>query len=153
MAIVNNNKAKIHVGRPTAYDPKYCDEIMDYFDIEPHFETPVIITYKDGTTKEEVKLLPSDLPTLAGFAVKIGVHRDTINQWSKDYKEFSDAIKRAKECQENILVTNGLQNLYAQPFAIMASKNILNWRDKKDITTDEEKINTGVIVLPEQNDK
>jgi len=153
MPIVNNNTVKVHVGRPSSYDKKYCDEIIDYFDIEPHFETPVVITYKDGTTKEEVKLMPSDLPTLAGFAVKIGVCRDTLNQWSKDHEEFSDAIKRAKECQENILVTNGLQNLYAQPFAIMASKNILNWRDKKDITTDDEKLNTGVVFLPEQNAK
>jgi len=144
----NKNIVKLHAGQPTKYDKKYCDEIMDYFDIEPHFETPVIITYKDGTTKEEVKFLPSDLPTLAGFAVKIGVHRDTLNEWSKNNPEFSVAIKRAKECQENILITNGLQNLYAQPFAIMASKNILNWRDKKDITSDDEKLETVHIYKP-----
>ncbi len=140
MAIVNKNIIKAHVGRPTKYNSKYCDDIIKFFDIEPHFETPVTITYKDGSTKEEIKLMPSDLPTLAGFAVKIGVHRDTINSWSKEHKEFSDSIKRAKECQENILVTNGLQGLYAQPFAIMASKNILNWRDKQDVTSDDKKV-------------
>jgi len=128
----NTNTKKVHLGAPTKYDPKYCKKIIDYFDIEPHFETPVVTTYKDGTTKEEIKLIPSDLPTLAGFAVKIGVHRDTLNQWAKDHKEFSAAIKRSKECQENLLVTNGLQGLYAQPFAVFTAKNVMGWRDKSD---------------------
>jgi DNA-packaging protein gp3 len=140
MPIVNKNTVKAHEGRPTKYRPKFCEDLIKYFDIEPHFETPVTITFKNGTTKEEVKLMPSDLPTLAGFAVKIGVHRDTITEWAtaKDNKgqlkhpEFSVAIKRAKEFQENILVTNGLQGLYAQPFAILTAKNILNWRDKNE---------------------
>src|SRR3990167_9869523 len=119
-------------GRPTKYDPKYCEEILKYFDIEPHFETPVITTYKDGTTKEEVKFIPSDLPTLAGFAKQIGVHRDTLNQWEKAHKEFSDAIKKAKACQEHILVTNGLKGLYSPAFAIFTAKNVINWKDKTE---------------------
>jgi len=153
MTIINNNTKKNHAGAPTKYNPKYCEEILDYFDIEPHFETPVIITYKNGTTKEEVKLMPSDLPTLAGFAVKLGVHRDTLNEWAKTYEEFSDAIKRAKDCQEQILITNGLQNLYAQPFAIMASKNILNWRDRKDITSDDHELKGPVPYLPSKDNE
>ncbi len=123
-------------GRPTKYDPKYCEEIIKFFDQEPHFETPVVTTYKDGTTKEEVKFIPCDLPTLAGFAREIRVNRDTINQWAKDYKEFSVAIKYAKDLQEHILVTNGLKGLYAQPFAIMATKNIMQWRDKQELGVD-----------------
>lgn len=141
----NKNIKKSHVGRPTVYDPKFCDEVIKYFDIEPHFETPVITTYKDGSTKEEIKLIPSDLPTLAGFAVRIGVHRDTVDEWRRVHKEFSDAIKYAKECQENILITNGLQGIYAQPFAIMASKNILKWRDRSDVTTNDKDLPTPIL--------
>jgi len=95
--MINMPKTEQPRGRPSKYKSDYCDELIKYFDIEPHFETPVITTYKDGTTKEEVKFIPSDLPTLAGFAKKIGVHRDTVNQWEKDHKEFSDAINRAKD--------------------------------------------------------
>lgn len=120
-------------GRPTKYNSKYCEEILKFFDIEPHFETPVITTYKDGTTKEEVKFIPSDLPTLAGFARKIKVNRDTLREWMSKHKEFSASYKLAQDLQENILVTNGLKGLYAQPFAIMATKNILNWRDKQEV--------------------
>jgi hypothetical protein len=123
-------------GRPTDYDPKYCEELIKFFDIEPHFETPVLTTYKDGTTKEEIKFIPADLPTLAGFARHIKVSRDTINEWTRKHDEFSDAIKYAKDLQEHILITNGLKGLYAQPFAIMATKNIMAWRDKQEMTTD-----------------
>ena len=154
MTIVNKNIKKVHAGAPSKYDPKYCQEIVEFFDIEPHFETPVTVTYKNGDTREEIKLMPSDLPTLAGFAVKIGVHRDTIHQWSLDHKEFSDAIKRAKDCQENILVTNGLQGLYAQPFAIMSSKNILGWRDKSetDITSRGEQLKTTIVIVEDKQE-
>lgn len=134
----NQNKGKRHVGRPSAYNPKYCDEIIDFFDIEPHFETPVTYTYKDGTKKEEIKLIPSDLPTLAGFAVKIGVHRETLNNWASEHKDFFDAIKRAKECQEHILVTNGIQGIYAQAFAIFTAKNIMGWKDRTEFSGDKE---------------
>ena len=131
--VYNNNTAKAKVGRPTKYDPKYCDELIKFFNIEPHFETPVVTTYKDGTTKEEVKLIPSDLPTLASFASSIGVHRDTIHQWATEHKEFSDTIKEAKEHQERILVTNGLIGLYQGAFAIFTAKNVIGWKDKTEI--------------------
>ena len=134
-------------GRPSIYEESFCDDLIEYFDEEPHFETPVVTTYKDGTTKEEVKFIPCDLPTLAGFARMKGVHRDTINQWTKDHPKFSDAIKRAKELQEHILITNGLKGLYAQPFAIMATKNIMNWRDRQDITSDDKVLEAPHITL------
>ena len=35
-------------------------------------------------------------PTLAEFAVNIGVHRDTLHQWAKRLSGFSDAYQRAK---------------------------------------------------------
>lgn len=122
------------VGRPTDYDPKYCDEIIKYFTVENYIESPVTITYKDGTVKEETKRIANDLPTLAGFCRRIGTSRETLNNWSHQFPEFLDAIKRVKEMQEEMLVTNGLQDLYAQPFAIFAAKNLIRWADKLEQT-------------------
>ena len=70
------------LGRPTKYDPKYCKEIIKFFDIKPHFETPCITTYKNGATKKEVKLIPSDLPLFSAFSVSINVNRDTLREWA-----------------------------------------------------------------------
>ena len=57
------------VGRPTKYDPAFCEEIVEVC-AEGH--------------------------SITGFAGKIGVDRDTITEWAKVYQEFSVALKRAK---------------------------------------------------------
>lgn len=118
------------MARPTKYDPTFCKQIVEFFAREPWTEHERTITRRDGSTVEETYRLPAELPTLATFACEIGVHRDTLNEWERQHPEFSDAVKRAKEHQERILVSNGLCGLYAGPFGIFTAKNVLGWRDK-----------------------
>lgn len=148
-----DTKDKHAGGRPTDYDQKYCEEIIKYFNIEPHFETPVEKQLKNGTVTTSVKFIASDLPTLAGFASKIGVCRDTLNEWETKYPEFSDAIKRCKSFQENILVTNALKGSYNPTFSIFFAKNNMNWKDKTetDITSEGKQIVGFNYISP--NDK
>lgn len=56
-------------GRPTDYDPKYCDDIVDYLTDGRH-----IIEY----------------------AAKIGVAKSTIYEWANNNPEFSVALKKAQ---------------------------------------------------------
>lgn len=56
-------------GRPTAYDPSFCDEIIE--------------TMGEGYS-------------VAGFAGKIGVARSSIYEWAKVHPEFSDALNQAR---------------------------------------------------------
>lgn len=128
---------KTGAGRPTKYDPAMCERAREYFNREAYVVSKRTITRKDGSTVEEDVRLPADLPTLAGFACLLGVHRDTLNQWTKDNPEFSDAIKEGKAHQERILVTNGLCGLYEGAFGIFTAKNVLGWRDKLAIGGDE----------------
>ncbi len=132
------------VGRPTKYDPKFCEEIINFFKREPYEEYPIITTYKDGTTKEEIVRKPNSLPTFEGFAVSIGVHRETLLNWMDQNKEFFDAYKMAKDYQKNMLIENALSGLYSQPFSIFTAKNVTDMRDRfeNDITTLGEKITT-----------
>lgn len=121
------------VGRPTDYKDEYCEEIIKFFNVPPYIDSPIVITNKDGSTAEKTERLPNQLPTLAGFARSIGVNRDTIQEWTKKHKEFSVALKFAKDCQEDILIQNGLIGLYQGSFAIMATKNLIAWRDKQEV--------------------
>jgi hypothetical protein len=89
-------------------------------------------TRKDGSSVTETVRLPAELPTLAGFASMIGVHRETLLNWTKEHPEFFDAYKRAKDDQERILVANGLCGLYEGAFGIFTAKNLIGWRDKVD---------------------
>lgn len=56
-------------GRPTKYEPRFCDEVVA--DMAEGF-------------------------SLTAFAGKIGVNRDTIDEWRKVHPEFSEACTRAK---------------------------------------------------------
>lgn len=122
-------------GRPTDYDPKYCEEIIEHFDIEPNKMSFRTITKKDGTTIEEPVEIPANLPTFASFARKIGIHRETLLNWCEVHKEFFDAYKRAKEMQDDILTTNALKSLYNPQYSQFFAKNALDdrYKDKTEV--------------------
>lgn len=113
------------VGRPTAYRPEYADALRAYFNADNALK--VKLDAKDGLTTV------NRFPTLAGFAVSIGVHRETLLNWTNEHPEFFDAYKQAKDAQEDILVTGALHGLYNASFAGLTAKNVIGWRDKQDL--------------------
>lgn len=137
--------AKHPVGRPTKYRKEYCDELLKFFNIDPYFETPITYTDKKGNVTEKVNFIAADLPTLAGFAKKIGISRDTLNEWTREHPEFSDAIKKSKECQESILTTNALRGDYNPAFSIFFAKNNMGWKDRTDLTTNDKDLPTPLL--------
>lgn len=147
------------VGRPSDFKPEYVQEFLDYFNVKPHEEKEVE-ELVHGNLIRRKKEVTNDMPSLAGFAVKIGVHRDTLHQWAnqKDdndeliYPEFSDAYKRAKDFQENYLVTNGLASRINPQFAMFVAKNVIGWRDKQPDEADVIVNNVGKDLTDEQLD-
>lgn len=119
------------VGRPSDYDQKYCQMIIDYFSVEPYREVEKEVVTKSGDVVKIHEDQANDVPTLAGFAITIGKHRDTLNEWAKEHHEFSVAIKRAKSLQENFLVVTGNRSLINTAFGIFTMKNVSGWRDKQ----------------------
>lgn len=126
-------KKKRKPGCPSKYTPDYCKRIVEFFDIEPYREVEVTITHKDGSEYTKTELKANDLRFLSAFARSIGVSQDSLHEWAKKYPEFCVALKKAKDLQAEHLITNGLHNTFAQPFAIFTAKNILGWRDKQDL--------------------
>lgn len=123
-------------GRPSLYDPKYVDMMDEYFDIETGYEVEV----ENSRGVMQSVRHAANLPTIAGFACKIGVTRETLHDWATKtdeegklrYPEFSYAYKRAKDHQERILVENALKGGYQANFAIFTAKNVIGWRDKHE---------------------
>ena len=121
-------------GQPTKYRPEYCDLIIEHFTIMPQQTVYKRTYFPDGTVKsEDPVLLPEQFPTFEKFADSIGVHKDTMYQWGKEYKEFSDSLARAKQLQEHIWLVNGMSNLYNSQFAQFFGKNCLGYSDKQEI--------------------
>ncbi len=138
-------------GRPTEYKPEYCKMMYDYFNIKPYETEKETITFKNGDTITKEVLIPNDLPVISKFAEKIGVHRQTLRNWKKSYSEFEFVYKSCLDLQETILITNGIRGLYNPSYAILVSKNFLNMKDKKDITTNNETVKAITFITSEQN--
>jgi hypothetical protein len=118
-------------GRPTKYEERFTEELLDYFGVKPYSEVKKTLVTKKGEELDIVEHQASDFPSFAGFAAKIGVHRDTLHEWCKNHDEFSDAYKKAKEMQENWTLVNGHKGTCNTAFAIFAAKNIHGYRDKQ----------------------
>lgn len=111
------NKSKRPNGRPTKYKPKYCQAIVDYFDID-------VQEYRSGEKK---------FPTFADFAHTIGVSHDSIPRWAEKYPDFCVAYKKAKSLLESFFIRAGMESAINTTFAIFYSKNCLGWKDKQEI--------------------
>ncbi len=106
-------------GRPTKYDPAYCDEVMT--------------ALEDGGS-------------LTAFAAKIGVARSTINKWVEDQPEFSEACARAKakaaawwEKQARNLVLEGGSSAQASMITLgLKNMGREDWQEKTLIGSDPE---------------
>lgn len=110
------------LGRPSSYKPEYCDSIIEYFSKEPYK-----VEYNNKGERLEV---PNNLPLFEGYAVSIGVHRETLINWTKEHPDFFDAYKKAKELQKQCLITNALRGNYNNTFSIFTAKNITDMKDE-----------------------
>lgn len=114
----NTPEKKKEVGRPTKYDKKYCDVVIDYME--------------RGYSKE-------------ACAGAIGISKQTLYDWAKKYPEFLDAISigeaRSQLFWESMAVDytvhskNGKQ-INGQVYGLNM-RNRFNWSDKKEITVEE----------------
>lgn len=125
----------METGRPTKYDPKYCEMIVDYFDVK----------HSTGRGKNAEA---AEFPQFTAFARLIGVTRSTLFKWTQEFPEFSDAYKTAKELQEELLVNNSLKNRYNPYFAQFVLKNGHGYRDKTDV----EQVNRNIEIKLDQED-
>ncbi len=116
-------------GRPTKYKPEYCQQIVDFFDVEPFEIEETTTTLPNGSQVTHKKKVAIEYPMLIDFVMKIGVSYDAIQDWNKKYPDFNRALKSAKKFQEKIIVQNAFKNRYDKTFSIFALKNISGWRD------------------------
>lgn len=109
----SNGKAKKNEprnlgGRPTKYREEYCEMLVNYMALPASFES---------------------------FAAEINVDRDTLYEWRKVHKPFSDAHKRGKmkclQTFEKTLRLHGKGQLKGSIAAVIFHmKNLTSFRDE-----------------------
>lgn len=142
-------------GRPTKYDPKYCDQIIDFF--ADHELTRERIKFYDKDGNAHTEEVANIYPTITDFAKKIGVNRSSLHEWSRKHKDFSVALKEAKELQHEIIIKSALCGYYNASFSIFAMKNIAGWRDKNEDDKSDDRLESELefvgVPMKEKDDR
>lgn len=120
-------------GRPSKYKKEYCKKMFEFFDISHTFDKEIVSYDKDGNEKVSYIEKPNILPTFEKFAVSIGVCVDTLNEWTKVHEEFSEAYKKCKNLQKDMLNDLAMRGFYNPTYTIFVAKNITDMRDKQEI--------------------
>lgn len=119
-------KPKHAGGRPTKYDPLFCDELDKYL---------------ETTGKEQ-----TSLPTKQGFALWIGVDDETLLEWAKVHPEFSATFKRLTQIQAKQLIDDGIyggKEVNATIIKLLLQNNH-GMKERTDTTTNDKDLPTPI---------
>lgn len=123
------------MGRPTKYNDEVCEKAIDY-----------ILNHK---TKYH-----DEIPMIDGLALELGVHRDTINDWSHKYDDFSDIVKILHTKQGRVLANGALNGTLKERSATLCLSSQHGWVSKtqQDITSSDNAFTPNIIKLvPAEN--
>ena len=119
-------------GRPVEYKSEYCDAVIEY---------------------------GSQGKSLAWMAAELGVHRDSLHEWTRVYPEFSDALGLAKlksqqwwedVGQNHITSSQGSATINAGVWSrSMAARFPEDWREKSEVKHEG---GLTIQVSPTEND-
>lgn len=120
-------------GRPSKYKSEYCKTILEFFSVE---HTKFLIkekVLKDGSVFTYSEEVAERLPTFERFAVSVGVHIDTLIEWTKNNEEFSEAYKKCKNLQKDMLNDLGMRGFYNAAYTQFVAKNITDMKDRTEV--------------------
>ena len=102
--------------------------------------------YIDGGWEEQGDVVPQ----IAGLALAVGIHRDTVYQWAKDddKAEFSDIFTRVMHSQERCLVNHGLRGTFNPAITkMMLTKHGYSDKQELDHTSSDKSMTPTRIVI------
>lgn len=103
-------------GRPTTYDPAYCDKVIELG--------------KQGKSPVQI-------------AVALEVPRTTMLSWAEDHEEFSTALTRAKELEQDWWENAGQNGLVTPGFNASVWSKSMQARFRDDYTERQEQTHRG----------
>ena len=108
------------MGRPTKYNKKYCDMLIDHM--------------KQGLSFES-------------FGGVVGVCKETLYEWTRKHQDFLDAKKRGTSCTILYWEKIGIAGTLGKIPGFNSTSWIFNmknrepkWKDRHDITSGEESL-------------
>ena len=123
-------------GRPTDYSPEILEKTIEYLELSEDKEEQQLSGLSAKRTELYKTHFKVNLPTIEGLAYYLKVNRDTIYEWCKVHKEFSDIIEDLKAKQAQELISKGLSGDYNPTIAkVLLSKHGYREGFEEDHTT------------------
>lgn len=121
-------------GRPTDYGQHVIDASLKY--IESCIDDEYEFHKSRGTTSDSFEeKVRTKLPKIEGLALHLKVSRDTIYEWEKQHKEFSDILEQVRQLQAERLIDGAISGRYnAAITKLLLAKH--GYRESTDVTTD-----------------
>lgn len=98
-------------GRPSKYDPAYCDEVID---------------------------LGREGKSIAQMCAHFDISRQTIDNWASQYPDFLEALSRAKVHAQAWWEAKGVEGMEADKFNAAVWKKSMEARFREDYTERQE---------------
>lgn len=129
-------------GRPSKYKNKYCQEIIDFYDVEPWEEREIPHMKGGELVWTDIKIIPTRRPTIRRFAKKIGICLATVYNWLNSehqsyHKDFSHAyVHGCKYLIKDFLIDGALAGITPPASFKFIAVNMTDMRDKVNLEGD-----------------
>lgn len=121
-------------GHPTLYKGKETIEKAEKYleGCEDKMKKVLESTNKKTGRKRYLNKWEVNVPLVEGLALYLEVHRDTLYEWAKKHKEFSDVLKKLRYSQANKVFNKALAGEYNPHIAkLLLSKH--GYTDKQEL--------------------
>lgn len=142
-----DTKPKFRPGQPTKYEgKKTLKEAERYIKSCKDGLSKVLESSNSKTGRKRFRYrLGVNLPKAEGLAFYLGVHRDTLYEWAKVHKAFSDILERINQIQADKVINKALSGEYNPMIAkLLLGKH--GYKERHDVTSDDEPI--PILKLP-----
>ncbi len=146
---METNKTPHAGGRPTEYTIEitnranvYLQECVD--EIEEFHQT------KGEKSNTYRRLVRVRIPTIEGLASYLKISKNTLYDWEKQHKEFSDVMEDLRQKQAHALIQGGLSGDYNPTIAkVLLTKH--GYREGIDQTTNDKDMPTPIANVSRNN--
>ena len=121
---------EIGPGQPTLYTEDMPKRMLSFFKDWPEYRCVKKQVASGGRKVEIEETTPNTPPTLNKFAISIGVHRNTLKNWSLEHPEFLCAYEICRAIQEEFTSDKGLLGEYNQGITKLMLVNHTSIQDK-----------------------
>jgi len=142
-------------GRPTKFKEIYISKVDEYLNSRQDEEIEFVKQKNEEKGYEMYgQKVVVRLPTIEGFARFIEVDKSTLYEWEENYEEFSYALDKIRQEQQQRLIDKGLSGDYSPIIAklILSSNHGMKEKSETDITSGGQKI-AGINYIVPRNDK